>query len=609
MRYQMKFSCITPDPCHRRRSLTSALRCLGVVLLVSPLWAETPAADTPPSVSIRVTTRMVLVDVVVTDKKGKPVTDLTPDDLRLVEDGKAEKLALFSHYPEDSAEAAPAGTLAPGTSTPATTASATPTPAASTSTTAAPPLGPNVYTNRPQYDRSAGPLTILLLDAVNTAIADQTVVREHILRYLRTELRPDQKVAVLALTNDLLVLQDFTSDPRALIALVEKYSPTKSVPLAQGLPVTITRTMAAAMSPQALATLQRLNESRYVEATADRVRITLSALQAIARAMIGYPGRKNLVWVSSTFPVSLDTAHDNAGLRFNVADELRQTANLLADAQVAVYTVDARGLLPGSATGPGELVPTVEDATRPIFEDPELTHHPQVVENSQSTMQELAHDTGGQAFYNENEIHTAVAASIADGASYYTLGYYPQNRKWDGKFRRIELKTERKGLKLRYRQGYYAVDTTAAAGRAGGNNQDELGQLLAEAANPLPATGLVFRAHVMPPAAGQTSLQVEFLVDSNSVSFEEVENGLQHCSLDFAAFTLAANGNVLSSVGKNVEARLQPAQYASARQNGLPFNLEVKSDPAGRELRLAVRDGRTGLVGTVTIALPLEEQK
>jgi VWFA-related protein len=586
MRYQNS-SCFTPG-C----SLNSALHWLGVVLVVSPLWAETPSVHTPPAASIRVTTHMVLVDVVVTGKKGNPVTDLTRDDFKLVEDGKPEKLAVFSRYPEVSPEAGSAGT-----------------PTESTSATPTPLLGPHVYTNRPQYDRSAGPLTILLLDAINTATSDQTVVRDHILRYLRTQ-PIDQKMAVLALTNDLLVLQDFTSDPRVLIALVEKYSPTKSVPLAQSQPMTITRTEAAALPPQALEALRRWNESRFVEATADRVRITLSALQAIARAMIGYPGRKNLVWVSSTFPISLDSAQDRSGLRFNVANELRQTANLLADAQVAVYTVDARGLVPGSATGPGELAPTVEDPNQPIVGETELTDHPEVVDNSHSTMQELARDTGGQAFYDQNEIHAAVAASIADGASYYTIGYYPQKRKWDGKFRRIEVKTARKGLLLRYRQGYYAVDTTAATTATGaGNGQDELGQLLAEAANPLPATGLTFSARVVPPAAGQTNLQVDFMLDANSVSFEEVEKGLQHCSLDFAAFTLTADGKLLSSVGKNVEARLQPAQYAHARQNGLPFNMEVKSDSASRELRLAVRDGRTGLVGTVTIPLPLDEQK
>jgi VWFA-related protein len=539
-----------------------------------------------PAISLRVTTRMVLLDVVATDKNGKPIADLQPADIEVLEDGREQKVKLFSRA---SSETASDGKRSP------------------------PGLPANVYSNRPEYRQAAGPLVLLLLDGVNTASDDQVYARRQMLDYLRT-LKLNQRVAILALTSDLLLLQDFTSDPQVLISALEKYSSNDSLLLARGAPATITPQMAEALAaaPDMLRQLIRFNQENAVNANDERVHLTLAALRAVARAMIGYPGRKNLIWVSSGFPVSIQLGNRNSDLSRSYAADLTSTAALLSQAQVAVYPVDARGLISNLQERPNtfhdpldasEIVPTVQTSDQPTFGADELTRIAPLVVDSHFAMEQVARDTGGRAFYNANDLATAVATGVKDGGSYYTVGYYPENKNWDGKFRKITLKAERKDLRLRYRPGYYAFDSTVPTGPPDNRReQNRLAELLRASKDPLPATGVTFWAHLIPPRNGDASAYVEFLVDANTISF--AETGARHdCNVDFAAFTVAPNGNLTNTVVKNVDTALPASQYAAVRKRGLPFRMQINLQRKDGELRLAVRDNRTGLLGTLTIPI------
>lgn len=303
-------------------------------------FAQGPSPAQPPDTVLRVTTRLVLVDVVVTDKQGRPIADLNQGDFTLLEDGKAQPISYFSFdRPLEKAQEPP------------------------------PPLPPNVFTNEPAYRRPPGPLTILLLDVLNTPWGEQAYSRQQMIRYLKTQLQPDQRVAILVLTGRLGLLQDFTSDPKLLIAALENYRTT--VPGAgsaqedasQLLDMTQQMVMVGPIAMAALVDmLIRLETEQAVASVEHRASITLDALEKIARAVGGYRGRKNLIWVSASFPLALTP--DRIG-RFNRADQaslfrsyagrLRETASLLADAQVAVYPVDARGLV-GAAIGQAESI-------------------------------------------------------------------------------------------------------------------------------------------------------------------------------------------------------------------------------------------------------------
>jgi VWFA-related protein len=583
----------TGQECRNGWTLRPLRRLAIIVALFSTSTLSPQQAPSPQSPAqtpiVRVTTHLVLVDVVVYDKQGNHVTNLTAADFTLRDHGKPQKISVFS---DDRA----------GESLAEKSNSALP-----------PPLPPGVFTNRPEFHRQEGPPVILLLDSLNTAIGDQQSSRDQMLQYLRTQLNEGQKIAILALNQSLELLQDFTTDPHLLIAALDKNEPGTSNELSGATIQTFTPREAAALSPSMLRFIDRNNQSRAAESTDARVRTTLDALRSIARAFGGFPGRKNLIWVSAVFPFSL---HPGEGgypdAQRDYGEDIRRTAALLAAARVAVYTVDARSLLVGSnvydqklSPAPDPLVQTVRPLDNHQTTAEELANSHDATLNSHETMQDLAAETGGLALYNRNDIIRAVSLSAADGSRYYTLGYYPEGR-WDGKFHRIEIKISRDDVKARHRSGYFAVDVAQSSASETPQQRDRRAydELRTALAAPLPATQVTFRVHIPDPQpAARAQVQIQFLVDAASISFDAIENGQHHCNLDFMVAAVSADGKIIAAGGHTVDARLKPDHFAQANQNGLPFSMQLPLAPGTYSLRFAVRDNRTGLMGTVIVPL------
>ena len=553
----------------------------------STIFPQQPPAQQAPlpasATTVRKATHLVLVDVVVYDKHGKHVPNLTAADFTLRDRGRQQDIAVFSneHAGESVVEKAPP-----------------------------PALPPDVFTNRPEYYRVEGSPTVLLLDGLNTAVADQQSSHDYMLQYLRTQLKEGQKTAIFALNNSLLLLQDFTTDPRFLIAALDKNVPKASWELS-GPGVTVLSPLEARDLPKkVIDNLDQLNQTNAAASMDARVHITLAALRSIARALGGIPGRKNLIWVSSAFPFSLVFSSSKYfDENRSYGDELRRTSELLASARVAVYPVDARGLTThpiDDGSKPSGLVETVGPSSGMRSVEEQLANNPETALSSHSTMEDVAKRTGGLAFYNQSDISYAVALSAADGGSYYTLGYYPDGGNWDGKFRRIEVKVAGHGMEARYRSGYFAVDDaqTHASESPEQREQRAFKELHDALADPLPATQVTFRAHIpdIQPAA-KAQVQIQFLVDTSSISFDGVEAGRPHCNLDFMVAATSAEGRIMALDGRTVDAELKPDRYTQATQRGLPFSMPLGLAPGSYSLRLAIRDRPTGQIGTLTIPL------
>jgi VWFA-related protein len=451
---------------------------------------------------------------------------------------------------------------------------------------------------------------------LNTAIGDQLSSHDGMMRYLRTQLKEGQKIAILALNESLGLLQDFTTDPHLLMAALDKSSPNTSSELSGTEIQTLTPIEAANLRPEMRRIIDQNNQARAAGSTDTRVRITLEALRSIARAVAGFPGRKNLIWVSSVFPFSLqpDIA-DYPDAQRNYGEDIRRTAALLASARVAVYTVDARGLIVGDvtqrrlSTSIGSTVQTIENPSNPKSAADQLANSNDAIAGSHQTMEDLAKETGGLAFYNNNDIMWAVARSAADGGRYYTLGYYPEGARWDGKFHSIDVKINRDGVKSRHRSGYFAVDAaqTSASETPQQRDRRAYDELRSALSDPLSATQLTFRVHIpVPERAAHPQVQIQFLVDASAISFDPIENDLHHCNLDFMVAAVSLEGKVIASDAHTVDVRLKPDQFAQANQNGLPFSMQLPLAPGTYSLRLAVRDNRTALIGTLTLPLVVQ---
>lgn len=225
-------------------------------------------------------------------------------------------------------------------------------------------------------------------------------------------------------------------------------------------------------------------------------------------------------------------------------------------------------------------------------------------------MNEIAKETGGRAFYNRNDIDQSLARSVADGSTYYTLGYYPQHKSWDGSFHRVQVRVRREEVEVRHRRGYYANEIMQPAAAAGESlSKDEKKEreldLLAAIHAPLPATGVSFSVVMPPLAPAQPALvEVQLRVDPATVLFEPAAGG-QKCNLDFLIAAYSPSGEMVNHVYQTLDANLRPETYARVRKDGLPYKAHLELPPDNYILRIAVRDNRTGQLGTLEIPMLL----
>jgi VWFA-related protein len=539
----------------------------------------TPSNTSPAQSSqetLRVSTRLVVVDVVATDKKGAPVNDLKPTDFTVQEEGVEQPVQVFSfHQPGAEPPAASGPFASPGK------------------------LPQGVYTNVPQF-KTGGALNVVLLDSLNSNLVDQANMRDAMIKLLE-KLPAGEPIAVYLLGNKLTLVQDFTSDPEALknaVAGVKRQGST-----AMGVNI-------------AGNTRDALNYFRDTQSAAQadvRVRMTLSAMNALARSLAGYPGRKNLIWISETFPITIVTDDITSPDNRDYSDEIARIGNRLSDAQVAIYPVDVRTIQGssvfevGADPKPMSGRPQLEKQRADGLEGQEVSRESEERVVARGTMNDLAEKTGGRAFYNVNNLESAVRKSMEDGSTYYTLGYYPTNKDWNGKFRRITVKTSRPGVKLHYRQGYFAVEQQSYAKLDASQRSSDLARALS--LDFPTSTALRFQAAVVPPAAGSKKVTVNYAVDPSQLTFELGSDGLQHASVDCAVIVYSQQGETLQTLSNTMVAALKPDEYNRVMQRSFPCRQSFEIAPGEYLLRLGVRDARTGSVGTLNAPLTVAAEQ
>ncbi|HEY6307065.1 MAG TPA: VWA domain-containing protein [Candidatus Angelobacter sp.] len=544
---------------------------------------------------LKATTRLVVVDVVATGKNGEAVTDLERPDFRVSEDGKEQTIRVFSFQQPKSPPPGQADTTA-------------------AVARASFKLPDNVFSNAPRYNPESA-LNVVLMDGLNTTTPHQAYVRDQMIKFLG-KMPQGRPVAVYTLGSKLTLLQDFTSDPETLREVVKKLKGNSSAlldnpsggPDQELLPAG--EVDSGLVSAAMLQSMMQFEQERTSFLTDLRVTYTLNALNAIARSLSGYPGRKNLIWVSEAFPISIDpnmelTGDIFAGTR-NYGPQIAAAADNLIDAQVAIYPVDARGLEPNSMF---DAANTGRDKYGRSMNGPRMgtaiSNENAQLQNVHGTMNDMADRTGGKAFYNRNDIGNAIGKSIEDGSTYYTLAYYPENKNWNGKFRKIQVKVNRSGVKLRYRLGYYAVDPKIFAEQ----NKNQQANLFGEALNPDSpmATGLRFDAGVIQPSPQtENKVLVNFALDPHAISFDYQADGLQHAQVDCVVQAYSSKRKLIKTEASTINASLKPDTYNKILRSVFPCQQFIALPPGSYYLRLGVRDDRTGLMGTtngrVTVA-------
>lgn len=635
---------------------------IGPVLLIATALAAQEAPSTPqpagPSASetratapqsagptIRSASSLVVVDVVVTDD-GKPVRGLQRQAFHIFEDGHEQSVKVFEEH--NSSDAAHVQAM--------------------------PPLSPNTFSDFPETTVTSA-ANVLLLDALNTPLKDQMYVRQQMIEYLKN-IPDGSRIAIFTLASKLRIVQGFTADRAPLLAALtdKRNGPSVSSTLTDPDDATPTNVVTGMQdvgaSSQAIASLKEFQADQQVLQMDLQVQLTLDALNQLAGYLGGIPGRKNLIWFSGSFPLSLDpdvTLNDNSsvsgarnnqprtstGGEFSVAreyaDQLKATSDLLTASRVSVYPVDARGLFPPSMFNAANPSSNYSGASHGAPGTPNAGGHSvggararntesgyksnpnafasnsakfvQTTAAEHATMQLLAQETGGQAFYDNNAIKTALATALENGENYYTLAYIPDDAKFDGKFRRIQIKLPEQNHQLAYRQGYFADPPGAHSPNA--PLSASAGAIQRGAP---PSSQILFKVRVLPSddptlhgldsEPGPAGLMadkltgavkrywIDYAADMHRVAMSVGSDGLHHMSVEFVALAYDRDGKILNVANRAFNLNLQLEQFNRIMQSGLPLHQELDV-PAGEVyLRIAVHDLLSDRIGSVEIPLP-----
>jgi VWFA-related protein len=521
----------------------------------------------------------VIVDVVVTQGKGEPVVGLHKDDFQVSEDGNAQTISFFEEHT--------GGTVSPVT---------------------LPPMPPGVYTNYPTI-KTTDSINVLLLDSLNTQASDQSYVRPQMVKYFRTALAAPSgaRIAIFTLGSKLRMVRGFTPDSAgSLAALTDPKSGFEvkfESQLASGSRKTSEQLACSEIkAPVAIAACKDFFAEEDASRTADRVVMTLQAFQALAHYLERFPGRKNVMWVSGSFPLSFfPESNPRGGHRQEYRREIRQTADLLTADQVAVYPISATGLTGVAGFHPRDPLSVQSDESqKPIRDvDPELV---QTI-----SMDALAQDTGGKPFYNTNDLSVAVKEAINIGSHYYTLTYTPTNVKLDGKFRRIEVKGINRSYKLAYRRGYYMENAETEQALEQRPVSDPLLPFMSFG---MPDVAeILYKVRVAelegPKSADPTKSVVRYRVDfailPQDVKLQANAEGDRTGNIEVGVIAYDYDGKVLNAIGKKIPIRLQHDLFAKMQQGGFQLHEEIELPKTDVFLQTGIYDLTANHAGTLAI--------
>jgi VWFA-related protein len=544
--------CPSVEPSRIRQMLAFLL---AIVVAGTPLVSQ-DATD----YTFRAKTELVLVNVTARDKSGDVVRDLTREDFTVLEDNKPQTVVSFDLENTDAvlstaATEAPllAGTSAQRGETPPEVAS------------------------RPLKDHR---LIILFFDlsAMEPDEIDQATTAAQ--NYVDKQMSPADLVAVVSLGSNLAVNQDFTADRAALKKVLQDFNLGAGQGFEEGSTGTTEGTAETGQS-------FTVDDTEYNIFNTDR---RLQALRSVADKLSHIQEKKSLIYFSSGM--------DRTGIENQ--SQLRAATNAAVRANLAIYTMDIRGLqamVPG-----GEAQNASLRGTSPYSGKSTLSQYDSNF-TTQETLVTLAGDTGGRAFLDSNDFGRVFTGVQQDTSLYYLLGYHSSNPARDGRFRRITVRVNRPGLKLDFRRGYYAPADFQHSTR-----EDRERQLDEELASDLPATDLpvYLAAAYFRIAERKFYAPVSIVVPGSQIPFTR-DNDQDRASLDILGIVTDTEKRPVGQIRDTVKLALNASQLV--RRKNVQYNSGFVLPPGQYHLKFVVRENESGRMGSFETDLIIPDLK
>ena len=557
---------------------------MHVVVGQQPASPQQPPPQTPPTSQetkttdaqdvVKITTNLVQIDAVITDKNGKRVVDLKPEEVELYEDGNVRGITNFAYINLDSRAARPE-----------------PRPSNNRDAAVAPPLVPRQL--RPEQVRRT---IALVVDDLGLSFESSVQVRNSLRKFLDEQLQPDDLVAIIRTSGGIGALQSFTTDRRQLYAAMEKVKWSF-----------IGRSELSVPFMSSAGTLRRDNprEGTSIAETIDAEKHlrqmrrdmftvgTLGALHYVIKGLQALPGRKSIVLFSDGFKIPREDRFDND----RIVEILRELTDFANRAAVVLYTIDARGLQTnGLAAG---------DSTANFNSDQvaeKLTERSNALIESQQGLAYLAEGTGGLAIRNSNDLNLGIKKILDDQQGYYLIGYRPD----DATFATVDGKSKFHHISLRIkREGNYSVRTSNSFyGRTDEVAQPKLTpkeQLEDVLTSPFTSSQIQLKlTSIFVNTNSKGSMLQTFLhVKASDLTFATEPDGSRKASFNIAAVTFGDNGRILDQSGFPVSITVPASDLEEINRNGFVYSVAIPvKKPGAYQLRMAIRDEATEHIGS-----------
>ncbi|HEU4597849.1 MAG TPA: VWA domain-containing protein [Pyrinomonadaceae bacterium] len=596
-------------------SLAFALS-LCLLLSATGQQAQPPAPQDVPDDEddvVRITSNLVQMDAIVTDKQGRHVTDLRAEDFEIREDGRRRDITEFSYVSTVPATVAPAPNLAatpPADSKKAATTTATVAPVA------------RVRALRPEQTRRT---IVLAVDDLGLSSESFPYVKRALKQYVDEQMQPGDLVAVVGTSSGAGALQQLTADKQILHSVIDQLrwrargrglvpffqSAGGVEPLTPG--VTSGDTGREAGEDQLRKLGTGVGGAEQAEALREEAFVigTLGALQYIAQGLRDLPGRKSVVLFSdglSVYNLAEATRTNERGMSGRLVDGLRRLTDAASRASVVFYAVHARGLptLGIDAKDDGLYIGgnNRSSTLRPVLtgNDPRIADRRASFREGQDGLVVLARETGGFAVLNNNDVGKGLARVIEDQQGFYLIGYRPDEKTFDPltgrrRYRSLSIKVKRPGLTVRTRSGFYGF--ADAERPAAPPTRDQ--QLVKALTSPFTSGGVALRltAFFGNEEPGGSFVRSMLHIDTRGLTFKEGADGWREAVIDVLAAVFHSDGTFAEQVNQTHTIRVRPEAFERSLRSGLVHTLNVPVKDAGAyQLRLAVRDAASERIGS-----------
>jgi VWFA-related protein len=532
------------------------------ILAVAALLASAQQSAQPPrfqdsGLKISVTTNLVIVNVDIRDKSGKPIEGLKASDFILTEDDKQQKLSVFEFQKlEVGAEPLPANE---------------PGPAVQRIVEPKRQITPSKPGEIRYRDRR---LLVFFFDFSSMPTEDQFRAQAAALKFLDKQMTPSDLVSIMAFSTKLQVLQDFTDDREALRSIIKGFHLGEGSDLA-GLAAT------GEDSTEDNGSAFTADDTEFNVFNTDR---KLSALESAAKMLASLPEKKAVIYFSSGV--------NKTGMENN--SQLQATTNAAVKANVSFYPIDARGL---TATAPAGNASSGSPRGTALYSGGAQASMRGQQHDSQETLVTLAGDTGGKALLDNSDLGVGIQAAQKDQSSYYILGYYSSNDALDGRFRRIKVRMADAKLqaKLSFRTGYFAGKEFKKYNTSEKERQLEEAIMLGDPMTELP---LALEANYF--RIGKATYFVPVAVKIPGSAIETIKKGTteEKVEFDFIAQLRDKAGKLVGTVRDGVTVKLKGDDAGGFTKRNLEYDSGFTVPPGDYTVKFLARENVSGKMGT-----------